>query len=140
MTKSTLYPTVFIAGAILALAFVLIFKQTPTVYGSTARGSEYQGTTTVANVFPATAVLQTTSGTLGSVVITGAAAGVINIYDATTSDITQRAPSMSSSTQLLATIPASTVAGTYTFDRSFYQGLVVSIVGTVPTTTITYRQ
>ncbi len=120
------------ALAVIALMCVAVMlSQKPlAVQGSTARGSEYQGTTTVAN----------TGGTLGSVVITGAAAGVINIYDATTSNVNLRTPGLSSTTQLLATIPASTVAGTYTFDRVFFSGLYVSIVGTTPTTTITFRQ
>lgn len=140
MTKTNIMPAVILASAIVLLAFIVFFKQSTQVFGSTARGSEYQGTTTTQGSWLADGQLQSVGGTLGSVVVTGANTGIINIYDATTSSVLLRATSMSSSSILVATLPASIVAGTYTFDRSVYNGLLVNIVGTVPSTTITYRQ
>lgn len=139
-TKTNIMPAVILATAIMLLAFILLFKQTPNAQGSTARGSEYQGTTTTQGTWLADGQLQSVGGTLGSVVVTGSQAGTINIYDATTSSILLRAANLSTSSILLATLPANAATSTYTFDRSFYYGLLVNIVGTVPTTTITYRQ
>lgn len=105
--------------------------------GSVERGHEYQATTTSAGRFnsgPTT--LCTTGGVLGSVVITGAAAGVINFFNATTSHTGGRA---ASSSILLASIPASAAAMTHTYDAVAPIGLLVDIAGTMPTTTITYR-
>lgn len=128
-----------LAMALTAAAFIA-FSPTRPVQGSTARGSEYQGTTTTTGSFQPEILVQNLGGTLGSVVVTGAAAGVINIYDATTSNISLRTGQVSSSSILIATLPASAAAGTYTFDRLFFNGLYVSVVGVIPTTTITYRQ
>lgn len=139
MTKSTLLPSVLLAAAIAMLAIVLLTKPLDTVVGSVERASEYHGTTTSQGRFLTDVVLLDNDGTLGSVVITGAAAGVINLYDATTTDPAQREASMSSSSILVATIPASAAAGTYVFDRVLRYGLVANITGTIPTTTITFR-
>lgn len=129
-----------LVGVLILIAALVLTQQASPVLGSAPRGSEYQGTTTTQGAYLADSALLTTSGTLGSVVITGAAAGVINIYDATTSDITKRQANMSSSSILVATIPASAAAGTYTFDRVVFNGLYVNIIGTIPTSTITFRQ
>lgn len=113
-------------------------------FGSVSYASEYHATST--RSFNGTALTNLTvlnsgnSGTFGSVVITGAAAGQINLYDATTSDITKRASTLSSTTQMIATVPLSAVAGTYVFDVAYSYGLLVEIIGTTPTSTITYRQ
>lgn len=137
--KTNILPAVLFAGAIVLLALVLLFKNTQSTHASVSQGSEYQGTTTTQGSWLADGLLKTTGGALGSVVITGANTGVINIYDATTSDPSKRLASLSSSTILIATIPTNALAGTYTFDRLLFYGLVVNIVGTVPTTTITFR-
>ena len=80
------------------------------------------------------------SGTLGSVVVTGANTGVLNFYDATTTDVTLRTGNKATSTILLASIPTNMAAATYTFDVQFTDGLLLELVsGTMPTTTITYR-
>lgn len=128
-----------LCGAIVLLAVVLSFKSFSPAFGSTGRGSEYQATTTVAVGFTQENLVQTGNGTLGSVVITGAAAGTINIYDATTSNVALRTGQPASSTILLASFPLSAAAGTYTFDRVYFTGLYISIVGAVPTSTITFR-
>ena len=80
-------------------------------------------------------------GTFGSFVITGAETGVVNFYDATTTDITLRDSSKATSTLLMASFPASTVVGTYVFDVIFRDGLLMFVEqGNMPTTTITWRR
>ncbi len=135
---SNLISAIVLASAIALLALVLSFNHSPKVLGSTGRGSEYQGTTTQATVgaFPTETALQTGPGTLGSVTITGATTGTINIYDATTSNTIGR---NSTSSLLVASFPASTAAGTYTFDRVLFNGLYIVTTGTMPTSTITFR-
>lgn len=134
-----------VAGGILAIAGSLssTLFETADRLGSVSQASEYIATSTAANtVYGATitgdTLIQTGPGTLGSVVITGANTGIINFYNATTTDATQR--TTATSTILLASIPASAAAGTYTFDVRYFDGLYVDIVGgNMPTTTITYR-
>ena len=111
----------------------------PKVLGSIGDGFGYNATTTSTGRFTADTVLKSTGGQLGSIVVTGAATGVIELYDATTTAITSRSAAFASSSILVASLPASTAAGTYTFDRELKYGLVISIVGTMPTTTVTYR-
>lgn len=130
-----------IFGALLS-AFIVVFITGPQtqVGASVSQGSDYHATTTSTGRFnPAVSLVQSGNSTLGSVIITGAAAGTIEIYDATTSSVSLRAASMASSTILLASFPASTAAGTYTFDQIAQYGILVSITGTMPTSTITYR-
>ncbi len=120
--------------AVLVVNVFLTPKQTD---ASVSRFAEYQGTTTRA--FNGTAManlqlIQSGPGTLGSVVITGAGTGVINFYDATSTG-----PHSDYATTTIATFPASTAAGTYTFDVLFTRGLVYEIVGTAATSTVTYR-
>jgi hypothetical protein len=105
--------------------------------GSVAVGNEYHATTTyngsgVPTFATSQLLISNTSGTLGSVVITGAVAGAMIIKDATsTTDL---------SAKIVATFPASAAAGTYTFDTVLFRGLLVTTsAGLVPTTTITYR-
>lgn len=85
-----------------------------------------------------TAVLSTGPATLGSIVITGANTGTLKIYNATTTDVTKRALA-TSSLAILAAIPASLAAGTYTFDVSAVNGLMYDWTGTIATSTITWR-
>ena len=141
-TNTYTLPAAIVAAAIMVLAFSLLFKQTNIAAGSVNLANEYQGTTTVSTpgFFPADAVLSNTNGSLAQVVITGAAGATISLYDATTSNIALRAPSMSSSSILLASFPANATAETYEFDRRFYNGLYISISGGItPTSTITFR-
>ena len=113
--------------------------------GSVDVSSEYTATSTAEAAtygagITATAQVKTTGGTLGSVVVTGAATGIVNLYDATTSDATLRASSKATSTLLLVSLPASLAAGTYTFDVRFRDGLLLDLEsGVMPTTTITFR-
>ncbi len=101
--------------------------------------SGYQSTTTRTATLGAALTSPTTLsqgyGVLGSVVITGATTGIINLYDETTT-----AAHSDHATTTLATFPASTAAGTYTFDASYTKGLVYEEVGAAPTTTITWKR
>lgn len=115
-------------------------------FGSVSRFSDYTSTTTrqavtgavLTNytVLGANAATVGSSVALGSVVITGANTGIINIYDATTTG-----PHSDSATTTLASFPASTVAGTYIFDVTATKGILIELsAGLMPTSTITWRQ
>lgn len=133
-----LLAVVSVCALIATITLISLNPPTP-AFGSVGYGNEYHSTTTAPAFFPAEKTLMTTPGSLGSVVITGAGAGVINIYDATTSNVALRTNQAPTSTILLASFPTSAAVGTYTFDLQYYSGLYISIVGTMPTTTITYR-
>jgi hypothetical protein len=145
-TKTFLY--VFGVLAILAFMYLLVVQsQAYRVEASTnGLGSDYNATSTGSSVlFGAQAttggkIIKSRGGTLGSIVITGANTGVINFYDATTTNILNRTGNTSTSSILIASFPASTAAGTYTLDVTFNTSLLMELYsGTVPTTTITYR-
>ncbi len=120
--------------------------RTPVANGSVARGGEYNATNTrsvigvsMLNGQNLTSTATTTPGTLGSVIIEGAAAGQINFYDATTTNVNLRATSMSTTSITVAVFPVSVAAGTYTLDVTFANGLLTELIGATPTSTITYR-
>jgi hypothetical protein len=104
---------------------------------SVAQSNEYRATPLKAGATQG-AVIKSTPGALGSVVITGAQAGVITIYNATTTNVNFRAGA-TSTLPVLASIPASTAAGTYTYDVVATDGIVYETSGTIPTSTITTR-
>lgn len=125
----------------LIIACIYVLKNPVTAVGSVDLGSDYHSTTTRAvlnangaNAAMITSTINSTQGTLGSVVITGANTGSINLYDETTT-----AAHTDHATTSIASIPGSTAAGTYTFDAVYFRGLVVEINGNVATSTITYR-
>ena len=128
-----------IIGMIFLTAMFSVGFFTQTAKGSVEfTGAAYQSTTTrpvsgVALTSPT--VLSLGQGVFGSVVITGAATGVINIYDGTTT-----ASHSNRATTTLATFPASTAAGTYVFDVQYLDGLIYEVVGTVGTSTITWKK
>lgn len=132
-------------GLVFALGNALLHPSALSrITGSVIQGSEYHATTTSTGRFASgpttlTATTSAISGTLGSVVITGAAAGTIDFYDATTSNVNLRTGNTASSSILLASFPTSAVVGTYTLDETFYTGLLVSFGATMATSTITYR-
>ncbi len=143
-----------LAGLVVILAAIVGYSMVPSVqphnaFGSVAVSNEYQrvnlatsaayGATSTPQRSGITGNLKTGVGALGSVVITGAAAGAMNFYDATTSDVTRRTGNTPTSTILLASLPLSVAAGTYTFDVEFRTGLIVDLVGVQPTTTVTFR-
>lgn len=106
--------------------------------GSVAQSGEYNYLSTYTKLgVPAitgqvTSIKSNSSGTLGSIVITGAVAGALKFMDATSST------DVSSTT--IVVIPASAAAGTYTLDTSFFRGLIMEgTPGLIPTSTITHR-
>ncbi len=84
-------------------------------------------------------LLKTRFGSLGSVIITGAGAGYIDIYNASTTDATLRTVTATTSLPTIAHFPANTVAGTYDFNTIFTDGLLVVWTGDIGTSTITYK-
>ena len=129
-----------LGGLIVGLFITSSVVSKPVSLGSVAQSHEYQSTTTSLGRFATgPTILKTGSGVLGSVVVTGAAAGPIYFYDATTTNVLLRTNQPATSSIIRATLPASIVAGTYTFDVNYVNGLIVEMQGTIPTTTITYR-
>ena len=129
---------VIVAGLIIG-GVVMLTKDNS--LGSVQLGQDYLSTSTGGNLIPAPLTLLVNGvGALGSVVITGADTGILNFYDATTTDINLRASSKSTSSIWVASIPASTAAGTYIFDTLVTDGLYLERIGESPTSTITFRQ
>lgn len=129
-----LYSCVAILGL---MSGIYLSQSSKEALGSVPFGNEYQSTTTRNHLGASIAnytVLSSGQGSLGSVVITGAGAGTINIYDAT-STVTNSAWA----TTTLASFPASTAVGTYTFDTIYRKGLMIEVIGATATSTITYR-
>lgn len=132
---------------ILAVVFTPRLLPPPTVsYGSVNQGNEYYATTTDATwsgtTFASAKVINTGVGALGSVIIEKAtAAGTINIYDATTTNVNLRTNNLATTTITLASFLSTALGGTYTFDATYLNGLIIE-VGTsagVASSTITYR-
>lgn len=135
-----------VAFLLIAVTLAMLVLQTPqNAYGSIRVGDELFATSTAANaVYGATitgdTLIKTGTGALGSVIITGANTGIINFYNATTSNVSARTGNTATSTILLASFPASAAAGTYTFDVVYTTGLLVELEsGLMATSTITYR-
>jgi hypothetical protein len=105
----------------------------PYVATSTAQNTVY-------GAFSADRLIKTGWGTLGSVTISGANTGVVNFYNATTTDVTKRTGNIATSSLLIASLPASLAAGTYDFNAVFTTGLYIDLdTGIMPTTTVTYK-
>ena len=125
-----------------AIAGYLLIIATPSVKASVGADA-YFATTTQAGFATTTAITPTNPPhLLGSVVITGTSTATIAIYDATTSDSSQRKASMATSNLRVATFQSGAAAGTYTFDVNLNNGLLISLEGpgaVMPTSTITYR-
>lgn len=133
---------VIVAMAIIIASFLGAFKAR-TAEGSVTQGSDYGKINfAVSSVYGASTtagILKGGYGSLGSVVITGSVAGTLNFYDATTTNVTLRATAQSTSSILIASLPSSLVAGTYVFDIAFGRGLIVDLIGSFPTSTVTFR-
>lgn len=129
--------------ALVAFAAGFIAYRPTTTSASTSVGSSYQYVATAVqatNLFASTtSVIATGTGTFGSFVITGAVAGTETFYDASTTDATKRTISATTSLLVIASFPASTAAGTYTFDTNFYNGLLLVVSGNIATGTISWR-
>lgn len=139
---------------ILALAFLVVVFSVLTLIndapkqqlGASVRvGDQYQSTTTPQvsarrNVCPArSGMASSTTGVLGSVVITKSGTSPLTIYDATTTNITLRGNTATTSL-ILVDFPSDPGQGTFTFDVEFKRGLLIDYSSTnVSTSTITYR-
>ena len=134
-----------VAFLLLAVTIAMVFQQPRGAQGSIRIGDELQATSTApSSAYGATisgdTLIKTGTGALGSVIITGANTGIVNFYNATTSDVNKRTGQVATSTILLASFPASTAAGTYVFDTQFTYGLYIDLIsGAMPTTTVTFR-
>lgn len=134
------FEKVLLALSISFTIFAVIFlsHNPQQAQASVSLGNDYIATSTrlaitgVAMASPQ--LIATGNGTFGSVTIEGAGTGVMNIYDGTTTS-----NHTDSATTTLASFPASTAAGTYTFDVRYVRGIVVEIIGSAATSTITYR-
>lgn len=131
-----------VAFLILALALYALFTEQPWKAGaSNFVGNDYEATSTK-NAIGTTLtdrLLKTGNGSFAQVVVTGAAAGQFTLYDATTTNTSLRAASMSTSSLKSWNFPASIVAGTYTFDTEFTYGLFLDTESTAPTSTVMWR-
>ena len=144
------YAFVLLVGMLFATIFLLV--QRPWQVGASVTvGNQYQSTTTPTvadqtNLCPKFGsnpnnVGSSTTGILGSVNVQLTGTGNLSIYDATTSDVTLRAPAATSSL-LLADFPISPTAGSYHYDIEFKRGLLIDYNNTgtgVASTTISYR-
>lgn len=143
LTLQKYLPLVLTVGAI-SLFFLFSFYNQP-VEASVSETSDYQATTTAAstvygNTITGDTKIKSGAGSFGSVVITGANTGVMNFYDATTTNVNLRTGQKATSTILIASFPASAAAGTYTFDREIKDGIFLDLdSGSIATSTITYR-
>ena len=84
-------------------------------------------------------LLKTSFGILGSVIITGAGAGDLTLYNATTTNANLRATAATSSLPVIASFPANTAVGNYDFDVAFNDGLLAVFTGVIGTSTITFN-
>ena len=127
-----------LVGLLLMLASNLLpAPANPLKLGGVNRANEYLSLTALPSGAN-TRQLKTEPGALGSVIITGSAAGDLTLYNATTSSVLKRALA-TSSLQVLANFPLSSAVGTYTFDAVATDGLLAVFSGTQGTSTITYR-
>lgn len=116
-------PYILLSWLLIIVAAVLIFspKQTthitePTL-GSVQVGNSYQATTTAQGATAGLYTITSVPGVLGSVVVVSTSAvGGFTVYDAT-----------DAGTTTLIALPASTPAGTYTFDTNIFRGLRISV-------------
>lgn len=100
--------------------------------GGVPQGQAYQATTTDSVYANKKVPVKLGSGVLGSVVITGTSATVVELRNATSST------DVASTT--IVTFAASAGTNTYTFDSSFDRGLVANFIGSFAGQyTITYR-
>lgn len=107
--------------------------------GSVEQGHAFYSTTTDdAWLFAKT--LKAGPGSLAQVTITKAGAGGFTLYNATTTNVNKRTGNLATSTLVLGVIPASPTVGTYIFDSTFTDGLLLDpTASTHGTSTIMWR-
>jgi len=131
---------VVIVAIVIAIGLAYMAADGSPQLGGVTVGNEYNSTSTIHTAIIGNQLVREGWGSLGSVTVTGAGTSGYSLYDATSTDFSTN-PKRATSTALLATIPASLAAGTYTFDVTYTDGLFVyyDVVGTAPTSTITFR-
>jgi len=135
MKKSSL----IIGGTVIAIVLIImglskVAEEQP--LGSVSTASEYKYVHYSGSGIASTTLLKTGSGTFGSVIITEDQAGAVILYDATST-----AAIGTGFETAIATFESAQLEGVYTFDVSFYNGLVFSGAGETfaGNWTITYR-
>lgn len=126
-----------VAGFLLALVALLGGGYSASTLGGAGDGFDYSTTTRQAVTGAAITnlrVLKTGPGALSNVVITGAAAGIMNFYDATSTVTNTAWP-----TTTLAAFPVSAAAGSYLLDATFTKGLLIEVGALTPTSTVTWK-
>ena len=135
--------SIVVGGIVIALAFFWVGdlhneakRQIESPLGSTPITGEYHSTAinTGSNVG---GVLVNYPGTLGSIIVPTNLSGGVKVFNATTTDVTQRASATSSLT-VVGFLDAGTTPGTYTFDAIGTVGLVYEF-STISSSTITWR-
>ncbi len=115
---------------VFAIGFMFSQSARP-VGASTFQGQDYMGTTTDqtwTTLVPK--VLKSQGGALGTVSVTTVGTGSLTFYDATTTNVNLRTNNTATSTIVLANFQITTSLGSYTFDRTFNDGLIVVWTGT----------
>lgn len=101
-------------------------------FGSISDGGAYTATTTSSVYADKKVTIKSGNGILGSVIITGTSATVVELRNATSST------DVASTT--IVTFAASAGTNTYTFDSTFNRGLVANFIGSFAGNyTITYK-
>lgn len=125
-----------IIGSIIVGVIVLLgvfYTDKPSInLGSVTDGQAYTSTSTDSTYANSRRQIKSSSGVLGSVVVLGTSATVVEIKNATsTTDI---------ASTTIAIMTASPATGTYVFDAAFDRGLVVNFLGSFTGSyAITYR-
>ncbi len=135
--------TILVALIFCTALFFFFMSGSKIANGSVNDASAAYNSTSTVSAFNGQAVsnpqvLSLGYGTFGSVIITGASGantGTINFYDATST-----AGHSDYATTTLASFPAATAAGTYVFDVKYIRGLVMEVIGTVGTSTVTWKK
>lgn len=147
MNKTLSYSIAVLAVMIAFVgAFVVMTYRADTSLAAVGIGNEYIATSTAQNsMYGANTsqsfLIATGQGSLGTVIVSGANTGIVNFYDATTTNVSKRTGQPATSTILLFSMPASLAAGSYPIDVQFTTGLIMDLNGgNMPTTTITYRR
>ena len=146
MAKLTYKEYLSIALILAVIGVLGVLWQKPWLAGASVEvGNAYTSTTTptladLTNLCPAgVGFASSTTGTLGSVVVTGGNTGKLDILNASTSNVNLRTGNKATSSLYLASFPILATTTTYTFDIEFTNGLLVDYTTAAASTTITYR-
>lgn len=137
--KSILWCSLITLLVVVIIGVALLYKpgiQLP--LGSTVQGNDYYYNTQVATTTNQS-IIKASRGTFGSIIVQGTAVGQQIYYDATTTVTALRANIATSALAVLGTVNTGQISGTYTYDTTFNNGLMIIYAGTQGTTTVTYR-